>query len=154
MTLFLGVIILLLGIYVVTGYVRSINKTTDADNTMSTSTQIEDEKYEIAAGDSLWKIAEDAYGDGYKWSEVYEANKETIGSNPSMLVKGMKITLPKLEPEKPVEYTVQNGDTMWDVAQEFCGSGFAWQQIATANEIPNPRLIEPGLRLKIQCRRL
>ncbi len=154
MSVILGIVILILSVYVIGGYIKSINSTSSTQNTMSTSTEAQDESYTIEAGDSLWKIAEDAYGDGYAWTKIYEQNKETIGDNPSMLVKGMKISLPKLEPAEPVEYTIQKGDTMWDVAQDLCGDGFQWQQIATANEIQNPRLIEPGLKLKIQCRRL
>lgn len=154
MTFVLGIVVLILSAYVIGGYIKSINKTASSDNISATSTEVQDGAYTIEAGDSLWKIAEDAYGDGYAWTKIYDQNKETIGNNPSMLVKGMKITLPKLEPEKPVEYTVEKGDTMWDISVQFCGDGFQWQQIATNNEIPNPRLIEPGLKLKVLCRRL
>jgi len=36
------------------------------------------ETYVTKAGDSLTSIAEQAYGDGSRWSEIYEANRKAI----------------------------------------------------------------------------
>lgn len=45
-------------------------------------------------GDTLWKIAKLAYGDGTKWEQIYEANKTTIGPNPNIIKPGMKLVMP------------------------------------------------------------
>lgn len=40
----------------------------------------------VRPGDSLSGLARSLYGDGRKWWKLYEANKETIGDNPSLLL--------------------------------------------------------------------
>jgi ABC-type amino acid transport substrate-binding protein len=52
--------------------------------------------YVVQAGDTLSKIAGKVYGDvGPKaWHRIYEANKDAIGTNPSGLKVGMKLTIP------------------------------------------------------------
>ena len=52
--------------------------------------------YIVASGDSLSKIAKNHYGDAAKWHEVYEANKDLIGSNPDLIEVGQVLTLPNL----------------------------------------------------------
>ena len=52
--------------------------------------------YTVASGDSLSKIAKNHYGDAAKWHEVYEANKDLIGSNPDLIEVGQVLTLPSL----------------------------------------------------------
>lgn len=49
--------------------------------------------YTVAAGDSLWSVARRAYGDGAAWKQLYEANKATIGANPSLIYAGQVLTL-------------------------------------------------------------
>ncbi len=56
---------------------------------------INTDNYTTVAGDYLWDIAVRAYNDGYAWTRIYEANKEVIGSNPSVLYKGIVLTIPK-----------------------------------------------------------
>lgn len=46
-------------------------------------------------------------------------------------------------------YTVQPGDTLWDISQRFLGSGTRFNEIAKLNNIPNPDLIIPGMKLQI-----
>lgn len=48
----------------------------------------------VAKGDTLWKIAKAKYGDGAKWSKIYEANKATIGKNPDVIKPGQKLVIP------------------------------------------------------------
>lgn len=52
------------------------------------------EYYEIQKGDSLWKVAEKAYGNGAKYTEIFEANKEVI-KDPDLIYPGQKIRIPK-----------------------------------------------------------
>ncbi len=50
--------------------------------------------YTVVTGDSLWKIAVAQYGDGYKWVEIYKANKAVIGNNPGVIRAGQVLTMP------------------------------------------------------------
>lgn len=52
------------------------------------------EYYEIQKGDSLWKVAEKAYGNGAKYTAIFEANKEVI-KDPDLIYPGQKIRIPK-----------------------------------------------------------
>lgn len=49
--------------------------------------------YTIREGDSLWRIAQRLYGDGFRYLEIYEANQDTIG-NEDLLVVGQVLRLP------------------------------------------------------------
>jgi chitinase len=53
--------------------------------------------YTIVSGDTLFKIAQSAYGEdqGNRWHEIYEANKDKI-HDPKDLVPGTQIYIPKL----------------------------------------------------------
>lgn len=45
-------------------------------------------------GDCLWDLAVEYYGDGAKWTEIYEWNRVTIGDNPSLIYEGTILNLP------------------------------------------------------------
>lgn len=51
--------------------------------------------YVTIKGDSLWDIAVRAYGDGFKWTKIYWANRKLIG-NPDVIYANIKLTIPKL----------------------------------------------------------
>lgn len=57
---------------------------------------IDTDNYTTLKGDSLWSISVRAYGDGYKWTSIYWANKQVIGKNPNILFTGIKLSLPKI----------------------------------------------------------
>ena len=52
------------------------------------------EYYEVQKGDSLWKIAKNAYGDGNRHPDIFEANKEVI-QNPDLIFPGQMLRIPK-----------------------------------------------------------
>ena len=54
----------------------------------------DDEFYVIQKGDTLWKIAEKAYGNGAKYTAIVDANKEVI-KDADKIFPGQKIRLPK-----------------------------------------------------------
>ncbi|BBX82875.1 LysM peptidoglycan-binding domain-containing protein [Mycolicibacterium aubagnense] len=58
---------------------------------------------------------------------------------------------PAPEPEVPAArtYTVQSGDTLWAIAEQFYGDGNRYPEIAGASGIDNPDLIQPGQLLTI-----
>jgi len=50
--------------------------------------------YVVKSGDSLWKIAKLQYGNGSKYSMIYNINKKIIGPNPNNITPGMKLVMP------------------------------------------------------------
>ncbi len=51
----------------------------------------------VQSGDTLSGIAKKYYGDAAKWPEIYKANKDVIGDDPSKIYPGQKFTIPKLD---------------------------------------------------------
>lgn len=51
--------------------------------------------YTVIKGDSLWKIAKYFYGNGSKYSTIYEANKDII-SNPSLIYPNQVLVIPNI----------------------------------------------------------
>ncbi|MBK6561982.1 MAG: LysM peptidoglycan-binding domain-containing protein [Dehalococcoidia bacterium] len=47
----------------------------------------------VVAGDSLYKIAAHFYGNGNRWPEIFEANKDII-KNPRIIRPGQKLRIP------------------------------------------------------------
>lgn len=50
--------------------------------------------YTVVKGDCLWNIAKKFYGDGGKYTVIYNANKETVGGNPNLIYPGQVLTIP------------------------------------------------------------
>jgi len=68
--------------------------------------------------------------------------------------------LPAAENEKTVEYqtgfyyTVQKGDTLWDLSQKFSDTPWQWPELwKENNQIANPHRIYPGERIRLYRRR-
>ena len=49
--------------------------------------------YVVQAGDSLWSIAQQFYGNGLMWSHIYYANQSRI-HDPNLIYQGQKLTIP------------------------------------------------------------
>lgn len=49
--------------------------------------------YTIEKGDTLWKVAQEAYGSGNDYQKLFEANKEVI-KDPDKIYPGQKIRIP------------------------------------------------------------
>jgi nucleoid-associated protein YgaU len=52
------------------------------------------QKYTVQAGDTLFNIAEKIYGNGNRWSEIYESNRDVIGDKSEQIQVGMVLTIP------------------------------------------------------------
>ena len=118
--------------------------------------------YTVAAGDTLWSIAEKFYKSGYNWVDIANANKV---SNPGMISAGTKLVIPDVAPKVATvtsgdttafgpkitgsTYTIQKGDNLWGIAVRAYGDGYKWTEIAKFNNITSPSLINEGTVLKL-----
>ena len=50
--------------------------------------------YTVKSGDSLSEIAQQFYGNATQWRRIHDANRSLIGSDPTDLRAGMKLTIP------------------------------------------------------------
>lgn len=118
-------------------------------------------KYQVREGDSLWTIAQSAYGSGYNAIDIAQANKL---ENPDIIEPGQKLVIPNVKPkeptlgeavgattgqvvQKPQNYLVQEGDSLWKIAEQFYGDGYVWVKIAQANSLPDANFIYAGTQL-------
>ncbi|MDD5415836.1 MAG: LysM peptidoglycan-binding domain-containing protein [Candidatus Daviesbacteria bacterium] len=128
-------------------------------------------KYTVKDGDTLFMIADKYYQDGYKYTEIAQANNLT---NPDQVETGQVLEIPKLEVQQAQTetstetlgtgggnmtiwgpkidgdtYTVVENDWLSKIAGRAYGDIYAFDKIAKANNIQNPDLIEPGTILTI-----
>ena len=54
------------------------------------------QSYTVVKGDCLWNIAKRFYGNGAKYTVIYDANKGTIGGNPNLIYPGQVLTIPAI----------------------------------------------------------
>jgi nucleoid-associated protein YgaU len=100
--------------------------------------------YVVQPGDTLSKIAQEAYGDANLWPKIYAENKSVIGNDPNRISSGQRLFIPPLG---HIRYTVQPGDSLSGIARRFYGDPNRWREIYDANRqvIGNdPDLILPG----------
>ncbi len=50
--------------------------------------------YTVVRGDCLWNIAKRFYGNGAKYTIIYNANRGIIGGNPNLIYPGQVLTIP------------------------------------------------------------
>lgn len=72
----------------------NINLPGGGSEVASTGTGMEHGEYIVKAGDNLWDISKHTTGDGSKWGEIYNLNKDVIGANPSLILPGQHLQLP------------------------------------------------------------
>ena len=101
-------------------------------------------------------------GDGAAWSTKTEtdappppapeaaAPEAEAEAEEAVVEEPVAEAVEEAEPEPAVRtYTVESGDTLWAIAEQFYGDGSKFQVIADASGIPNPDLIQPGQVLTI-----
>jgi hypothetical protein len=63
-----------------------------------------------------------------------------------------QLQAPAGAPGETQEYTIQKGDTLWDLSQKFLANPWYWPKIWSLNpSIENPHWIYPGNKLKVQA---
>lgn len=50
--------------------------------------------YIVKSGDTLWMIAKNIVGDGSKWKQIYDVNKNIIGPDAGIIKPGQQLVIP------------------------------------------------------------
>lgn len=69
----------------------------DDENAMFKDKEEISEIYIVKQGDSLWNIASEYYSDPFVWSQIYELNKQTIGTDPNLIFPLTELKLPVIK---------------------------------------------------------
>lgn len=122
---------------------------------------IDENSFIVRADDSLWKIAEEKYNDGFAWTEIAKANNLT---RPYHIEIGQILVLPKIDKKEVVaigsdtvstitvgEYKVLRNDNLWKIAVRSYGDGYQWVKIWQENKskLRDPNKLEIGMVLTI-----
>jgi nucleoid-associated protein YgaU len=130
--------------------------------------------YKVVKGDDLWHISEKFFRSGYNYVDIMKENKIT---GKGVIVAGQELRIPKVEAKKitvveakgavvsavvksttPIavgEYTIQKGDSYWDIAVRAYGDGYQWPKIYWANKalfnnpdkiFANTKIVIPALK--------
>ena len=119
--------------------------------------------------DTLWDLAERYLGDGYRAPEIFELNRDRPQpdgralTDPGLIRPGWVLRIPQTAPApSPAgsvgSVTVEDGDTLWDIAAEELDDGHRFVDIVDINlgrpqpdgdALTDPNLIEPGWVLKL-----
>ena len=113
----------------------------------------------VQPGDTLWKLAQENLGRGYRWRELLAANPAIL--DPTRLVAGARLILPTetstlKRVKSDTKRTVQKGDTLSAIARANYGRAEAWRCIAHANpQIADANRIYEGeqLLLPFNCKK-
>ncbi|WP_394276922.1 LysM peptidoglycan-binding domain-containing protein [Luteococcus sp.] len=114
--------------------------------------------HRVVAGDDLWSIAEEHYGDGTRWRQIAAENQI---SDVTRLEVGAELRLPglavakpgtdKTEPAGPREHVVAPGESLSQIAADELGDRERWPEIQQLNEsaVTDPDVVQPGWRLTL-----
>lgn len=131
----------------------------------------------VARGDSAWSMAEAHLGDGMRWRELWDLNREVVQPDgrtwhdPQQLDIGWTLLLPSDAAASdapmpgsppPADYVVVPGDTLSDIADDHLGDPDRYTDVFDLNEgvtqpdgrrLEDPDLIIPGWHLTIPLER-
>ena len=130
----------------------------------------------VESGDTLEKLAIRHYHSPALWRRIHHANLLTI-PNPDRLRVGTKLLIPApsgpritaeefsaleqvedrasiptvAREDRSLEYVVQPGDTLYDIAEMLYGTPNAWRRLYQLNSavIDDPDKLKPGTRLYV-----
>ena len=151
-----AVVIVIVAVMVVNYFKHTGSTSVPAANTVKEASNT----YTVKKGDTLWSIAEDEFGSGYNWTDIYNTNNLKTEN----IEVGQELTIPQVAPKKPTAtktlsnfesstqaqtitgdtYTVTKGDDLWHIAVRAYGDGYQWVKIAKANNLANPNMIFSG----------
>lgn len=155
----LGVLVVVVVGILIVNYFKDKKSQTLPEAVTTTSQAVIGKTHTVVKGETLWSIAEDAYGSGYNWADIKAGNNLKT----EIIEVGQKLNIPNVAAKKPTSttkvaitkpsattsiatssYTVVKGDNLWSVAVRAYGDGYKWVGIAKANKLVNPGLIHSG----------
>lgn len=122
---------------------HAIQRVDHADRTEQTETSL----HTVTAGEDLWSIAEQHYGDGSQWRTIAAANAVLLKHGPDDLRIGWQLVIPGAEEDAAgVRVVVQKGDSLSSLAAEHLGSSSRWKVLYEENRavIADPDVIDVG----------
>lgn len=154
----------------VVSHTQTAGDQADADETPAVSETAEAtaQTYTVKAGDSLWAIAQQYLGDGERYGEIIDLNRDTPqpggytvgernGIDPGMILEipatAEVDAAPAVAQTSAEERTIVSGDTLWDIAADELGSGDRYTEIydasrgitqADGQHLSDPSVILPG----------
>lgn len=119
--------------------------------------------YTVKRGDSLWRIADRLLGDGARYVEIVDLNRDLLHGRPNFIVSGtvLKVPVEASEPDtdgSTEEVVVEPGDTLSAIAEDTLDDPSRYPEIFEASRdtvqpdgarIADPDLIRPGWKLTI-----
>ena len=116
----------------------------------------------VKRGETLWSIAADRLGDGHRYKEIHNLNREILGEHPGFIKAGWVLDIPTPEPATQDgaadTVVVEKGDTLSEVALEQYGDATRYPEIFEASrsitqpggaQLTDPDVIDVGWTLKI-----
>lgn len=115
--------------------------------------------HEVAPGESLWSIAQQHLGDGSRYAEILELNRDSVAAS-NWISPGQVLQVPDERPDPPAAdtHTVEQGETLWQIAEDELGDGARYPEIVDATgaveqpdgeRLSDPDLIRPGWELNL-----
>ena len=105
----------------------------------------------VRAGDDLWSLAEQYYGEGREWRRIAVANPDRLTGGPDRLTVGWRLQIPDVAEPGPVGrlVRVRRGETLSQIAERELGAAERWPEIFRANraQLGDPDQLTPGLQL-------
>lgn len=134
---------------------------TPATGRGTTGTGPETVEHTVQRGETLWSIAKQHLGSGYRYTEIAELNRAVLGPTPAFLTVGEVLQLPA--PSQSATriahtVTIHRGDTLSEIALEELGRADRYPEIFEASRdtvqpggqhLRDPDLIQPGWKLTI-----
>jgi LysM repeat protein len=119
--------------------------------------------YTVKRGDSLWRIAERMLGDGGRYTEIVDLNREALHGRPDFIIAGTVLKVPHQADASSAdhtvgEYEVQPGDTLSEIAETQLGDPLRYPDLFEASRdtiqhngahLTDPDLIQPGWTITI-----
>ena len=143
------------------GYGTRTEKSTHRSGRAKRLDQQPAQAYVVQPGDTLWALAATHLGSPYRWTELFNLNRDRAEPggafvDPNLVYAGWTLKLPPAGPAAsqtkavgsgPV-YVVQPGDTLWALAATHLGSPYRWTELFALNRgraEPGGRLTDPNV---------
>lgn len=155
-----AIIIVVVGLLVINYFRKGEpGKTLPVSETQQETTPTVGKSHTVKGGETLWSIAQAAYGSGYNWVDLAKVNNL---KNPNSIQTGEVLEIPDVTPKTPTSiaqkatdsissdpisgatYTVVKGDNLWEIAVRAYGDGYKWVEISRENKLDNPNIIHSG----------